>query len=186
MSLPFALVFGWLGPGLVKRRAHARDLLLDRQTATVLRRSVWLHRRAVATGALVLFPVGSLGAEPAHEDEGDSYSVSSAISSALPRFSTSQKSGYSLTITSRSRARCPGATAKRSGRERSSSQCSGESRNRAPQCSVTHSQRNPAVGRPCLIQSALRSLRSRHSASLYARRSSRDPKTAFDQCTTKA
>src|SRR5215211_1672330 len=67
------------------------------------------------------------------------YSSFSTISSASPRFSTSQKSGYSLTTTSTSDATWPDATTKRSDRERASSQCSGESGNREPQCIVTHS-----------------------------------------------
>ena len=102
------------------------------------------------------------------------------MSSASPCFSTSQNSGYSLTTTSTSYATCPGATAKRFGSERVSSHSLFESRNRTPQVLLPHSHRKPAVVRPLLIHWALRSLRSRCQASLYAMRFSRPPKDPCD------
>jgi hypothetical protein len=98
------------------------------------------------------------------------------MSFASPCLSTSQKSGYSSTTTSTSPATCPGATAKRFDRERASSHSLWDSDSQEPQFKTPHSHRKPAVGRPLLIDKALRSLSSRYQASLNAMRRSRELK----------
>ena len=105
---------------------------------------------------------------------GGGHAKASASSLAFPRFSTSQKCGYSLTTASNSVTTCPGATTKRFARERASSQCLPDRLRRSPHPRFQHSHLNPAASWPRSIHLAFRSLRSRHRSSLRAIRSSRD------------
>ena len=70
------------------------------------------------------------------------------------------------TTDSTSLATCPGATAKRFPRERTSRHSRPDSRSRSMQSARQHSHRNPATGWPLSIHFALRSLRWRHHDSL--------------------
>ena len=92
---------------------------------------------------------------------GGGHAKASASSPAFPRFSTSQKSGYSLTTASNSVTTCPGATTKRFARERASSQCLPDRLRRSPHPRFQHSHLNPAASWPRSIHLAFRSLRSR-------------------------
>jgi hypothetical protein len=159
-----------VNPPCVRRRRPFRDPRRRRPYATKSARN----------------EAGGTSVDPAlRARQPGGYSRLFATSSAAPRFSMTQKCSYSLTTTSMaSAAMCPGETAKRFCRERTSSHSRPDNGKRSLQSVRQHSHRKPAVGWPLSIHPALRLLRSRHQSSLCAMHCSREPNGSLDRSLT--